>query len=273
MVAADGREQAAPLNSQGVLGHPVAELTLAIPTYNEAPNVRMLLPQLRQAFSGTDLEILVVDDDSPDATAAAAEAVDPQARVLVRKGERGLATAITRAYEEASGDWVLVMDADFQHPIEAVQRIWDRARQGDVDLVIGSRYVEGGSDGSFTRRRRTVSRGARTLAALALPDVRKHHVTDPMSGLFAVRRAAIDGVKLRPTGYKILLEVLAKGRIRDVAEVGFVFADRAAGESKLGAGVIGQYVVHLMRLGIREPANLAMGAVVVAGATAGVVFL
>lgn len=241
----------------------MADLTLAIPTYNEAANLGRMLPELRQAFADTDLEILIIDDASPDGTAQVATEVDPQARVVVRQ-ERGLATAVVRGYEEAHGTWVLVMDADFQHPIDAVRRLWERARTGDADLVVGSRYVDGGSDGAFGTGRRIVSRGARLMAWLALPQVRRHRVSDPMSGLFAVRRAALDGVTLRPIGYKIILEVLARARIGKVAEVGFVFGARAAGDSKLGGGVIVQYVAHLVRLAVVQPFNWVVAAALVA---------
>lgn len=226
----------------------VARLSIAIPTYAEATNIATMLPALHAAFHDVPLEIIVVDDDSPDGTAEAARRADPDARIIVRRGERGLATAVVRAFDEACGDWVLVMDADFQHPVDAVRRIWDRAARDDVDLVIGSRYAEGGDDAAFGRRRRAVSRGARWLAALAVPAVRRHAVTDPMSGLFAVRRRALEGVRLRPTGYKVVLEILARADISSVAEVGFAFGHRAAGRSKLGGGVMVQYVGHLARL-------------------------
>jgi dolichol-phosphate mannosyltransferase len=230
-------------------------LSVVIPTYNEAANVGPLLAALRQALGGIPAEFVVVDDDSQDGTRDAALAADPQAKVVVRKGEKGLATAVVRGIREASGTYVAVMDADFQHPPEAVVRMLEKALDDDCDLVVGSRYAAGGSVGGFGPARRLISWGAGTIGRLALPPVRKFRLTDPMSGLFLVRRDKVDPDALRPTGYKILLEVLGRSRLDRVAEVGYVFQDRRGGESKLGAGVMGQYLAHAVRLGLDHPEN------------------
>lgn len=232
-------------------------LSVVIPTYNEAQNIAALLPRLRAELGPpSSIELLVVDDDSKDGTAAAARKADSKSRVIVRKGERGLATAVARGFAEAQGEWVAVMDADFQHPPEAVAAMWQRAQQGDVDLVIGSRYAPGGKgDATFTASRRAVSRGAALIARMALPPVRRHRLTDPMSGLFMVRKAAVAGVRLRPTGYKILLEIVGRVPLRGVAEVGYEFQSRRAGDSKLGSRVILQYLAHVGRLGAGHKGN------------------
>ena len=242
----------------------MAELTIVLPTYNEAGNVGRMVEALQDAFSGTDLEILVVDDASPDGTAEVAEAAG--ARTIVRHDERGLATAVLRGFEAARGEWVLVMDCDFQHPIEAVQRMWRRAQDTErpVDAVVGSRYVAGGDDAAFSTGRRVVSKGARLIAWLTLRPLWRHRVTDPMSGLFMVRAQRLAGVHLRPTGYKILLEVVGRVPLRGVAEVGFRFGRRSAGESKLGGHVISQYLLHILRLGFSRRGNLWILAVLVA---------
>lgn len=228
-------------------------LSVVIPTYNEAANIGPLLQALRASLPGVDYEALVVDDDSKDATAASARAEG--ARVIVRTAERGLATAVVRGLREARGTYVAVMDADFQHPPETVRRLLEKAMAEGADLAIGSRYAEGGSEGSFGPVRRTISWGASLIGKLALPPIRRFGVTDPMSGLFLVRRAAVDCDALRPQGYKILLEVLGRAPLRKVVEVGYTFADRRGGESKLGAGVIVQYVQHVARLGWDHPEN------------------
>lgn len=228
-------------------------LSVVIPTYNEEANIAPLLQALKAALGSIDCETLVVDDDSKDQTAASARAAG--ARVIVRKGERGLATAVVRGIREARGTYVAVMDADFQHPPQAIVDLLAKALQEQADLAIGSRYAEGGSQGNFGPVRRVISWGASTIGKLALPPIRKFKVTDPMSGLFLVRRDAVDLDALRPQGYKILLEILGRCPLQKVVEVGYTFQDRRGGESKLGAGVMAEYVAHVTRLGWDHPEN------------------
>lgn len=230
-------------------------LSVVVPTYNEAANIGPLLTQLRQVLGDVTHEIIVVDDDSKDATAANARAAAPDARVVVRKGERGLATAVVRGLREATGVYVAVMDADFQHPPEAVLRMLDKALSLDADLVVGSRYAKGGSEGNFGPFRRLLSHGAATIGKAALPPLRRFKVTDPMSGLFLVRRDRVDPDALRPHGYKILLEILGRAPLQRVAEVPYTFQDRRGGDSKLGAGVIGDYLRHVGGLAVDHPEN------------------
>jgi dolichol-phosphate mannosyltransferase len=229
-------------------------VSVVVPTYNEARNIRPLLAALDEAFAGVDAEYVVVDDDSKDGTAQQAMG-HPRTRVVVRKGERGLATAVARGLREATGTYVAVMDADFQHPPASVRALYDRAVATDAHLVVGSRYAAGGSEGKFSWARRQISHGAAGLARLALPPVRQHGITDPMSGLFLVRRDRLAGVDLRPQGYKILLELLARVPFGRVEEVGYRFATRREGASKLGAKVLLQYVLHLAWLALWHPEN------------------
>lgn len=228
-------------------------LTVVIPTYNEAANIGPLLRELHERFVGCPVEFLVVDDGSKDATAALARQAG--ARVVVRRGERGLATAVVRGIQEARGRLVAVMDADFQHPTKAVKELYDTAVGTGADLVVGSRYAKGGSIGSFGLVRRTVSRGAATMARLALPPVREARLTDPMSGLFLVRKERVAIARLAPKGYKILLEIIAKSDLRRIEEVGYTFADRRGGASKLGSTVLWHYLVHLAVLAVQHPEN------------------
>jgi dolichol-phosphate mannosyltransferase len=242
-------------------------LSVVIPTYNEAANVAPLLRALDHALAGVPCEYVVVDDDSKDGTAAAARAASPNARVIVRTTERGLATAVVRGIKESAGQFVAVMDADFQHPPEVVRALLDRAQAAGSDLVVGSRYAEGGSEAGFALHRRIVSRGARLIAKTLLPPVRKFHLTDPMSGLFLFRRDRVDANQLRPSGYKILLEVLERGDLRTVSEVGYKFGGRRGGESKLGASVMLQYVLHALSLAIVDPENVRLLKFLLVGAT------
>ncbi|MFO1534623.1 MAG: glycosyltransferase, partial [Thermoplasmatota archaeon] len=230
-------------------------VSVVIPTYNEGANIGPLLSALQVAFEGVDAEFLVVDDNSKDGTAERARVHPARPTVIVRTAERGLATAVVRGIQEAQGTFVAVMDADFQHPPAAVRRLLDKAVATDADLVVGSRYATEGTEGEFGIVRRTISRGAAALAKLALPPIRQHHISDPMSGLFLVRRERVDTLALQPQGYKILLELLAKCEFRRVQEVGYRFQTRREGDSKLGGAVLVQYMLHLLDLGLHHKEN------------------
>ncbi|MCA1810428.1 MAG: glycosyltransferase [Halobacteriales archaeon] len=230
-------------------------VSVVIPTYNEGANIGPLLSALQVAFEGVDAEFLVVDDNSKDGTAERARVHPARPTVIVRTAERGLATAVVRGIQEAQGTFVAVMDADFQHPPAAVRRLLDKAVATDADLVVGSRYATEGTEGEFGIVRRTISRGAAALAKLALPPIRQHHISDPMSGLFLVRRERVDTLALQPQGYKILLELLAKCEFRRVEEVGYRFQTRREGDSKLGGAVLVQYMLHLLDLGLHHKEN------------------
>ncbi len=241
------------------------QLSVVLPTYNEAGNIARMVAALRDELKALDHEVLVIDDNSLDGTAELARKAG--ARVIVRTAERGLATAVVRGIAEAKGTYVAVMDADFQHPVATVHRMAERAVARDADLVVGSRYVEGGTEGDFSFVRKQISRGASFLANVGLPPVRKFHLTDPMSGLFLVRRDRVDAAQLRPSGYKVLLEVIARARLERVEEVGYVFGTRAAGDSKLGAKTIVQYVMHLAALAAQDRENRRMVRFALVGAS------
>jgi len=208
-------------------------ISLVVPTYNERENVRALVDRCSAALSAYDFEIVVVDDDSPDETWRVVREVygdRDRVQVVRREGKLGLATAISRGFREASSELCAVIDADLQHPPEKLPALID-AFDPEVDVVIGSRYTEGGSIEDWSFARRIVSRGASRIAKVGLPATRA--VSDPLSGFFAVRREILDGVQLSPVGYKILLEVLAKCEYDRVVEVPYTFKERDRGESKL----------------------------------------
>ncbi|HEX6277656.1 MAG TPA: glycosyltransferase [Polyangiaceae bacterium] len=227
-------------------------LSLAIPTLNESENVadlverlvRLLEPELGDAY-----EIIVIDDDSSDGTWQVALELSvkyPKLRVIRRRGERGLGSAVIRAWQVARGEFLGVMDADLQHPPEANLLLYAGMRRG-ADLAVASRHVEGGGLSDWSLFRRLASRGAQLLGLLVLPGV-LGRITDPMSGYFMVRRSALEGIALRPLGYKILIEVVARARIRWIDEVGYVFRERTDGQSKVTASIYLQYLRHLVRL-------------------------
>ena len=227
-------------------------LSMVLPTYNEARTLGAMVGSLDAVLAARlerSYEIIVVDDDSPDGTAELALGLCrsyPRLRVVRRRGERGLATAVVRGWQAARGRLVGVIDADLQHPPAILAALVD-AIDGGADLAVASRHLDGGGVGDWNLLRRVVSRGAQLLGLALLPGV-VGRISDPMSGCFIVRRDAIAGVAMRPVGYKILLEVLARGRVRRVAEAPYVFGERADGESKATLAVYADYLRHLVRL-------------------------
>ena len=168
-----------------------------------------------------------------------------RSRATRRTGERGLATAVSRGFDEAVGELVAVLDADLQHPPERLPDLLD-AFDADVDVVVASRHLEGGGIVNWSLGRRLVSRGARLLARGALPPVRG--VSDPLSGFFVVRRSVLAGESLAPTGYKILLELLVRCPASRTREVPYVFTEREHGRSKLTLAEYGNFLRHLAGL-------------------------
>lgn len=227
-------------------------LSVIVPTFNEAPNIGDLIRRLTRALDGRfgdRYEIIVVDDNSPDRTWELAKgliAENPQLRLIRRDNESGLSTAVIRGWQAARSEVLCVMDADLQHPPDVVLDLYKLMERG-ADMAVASRHVEGGGVSDWSLIRRIVSRGAQVIGLLILPGV-VGRVSDPMSGYFMIRRSAIEGVKLSPLGYKILIEVLARGKFPWIGEVPYVFSERAHGGSKATAGVYFDYLRHLLRL-------------------------
>ncbi len=228
--------------------------SLIIPTFNERENIEKMVARLSQLLDSVlpnDYELLVVDDNSPDRTWEYAQDLTeqyPNLLVMRRQQERGLSTAVIRGWQAARGEIVGVIDADLQHPPEVLLQLLQKIDDG-ADLAVASRHVEGGGVSSWSATRRFLSRGAQLLGLMILPRVLSS-VTDPMSGYFLVKRQAIAGVPLNPVGYKILLEVIGRGDIQHIAEVGYVFQEREVGESKVTWRQYKDYLHHLARLRI-----------------------
>ena len=223
-----------------------------IPTFNERRNLAALIAQLTALLDpelGEDSELIVGDDDSPDRTWELADelcATYAKLRVVRRVTERGLSTAVIRGWQVAQGEVLAVIDADLQHPPEVTVQLWREMTKG-ADLGVASRHVEGGGVSDWSLARRLLSRGAQLLGLILLPGV-LGRVSDPMSGYFMIRREAIAGVAMHPLGYKILVEVIGRGRTRWIAEVPYVFRERTEGESKVTWRVYLDYLRHLVRL-------------------------
>ena len=234
------------------------KLALVIPTYHEAGNILVLLDRVRVALqsAGIRYEILVVDDDSRDGIAELVSTVsqsDPRVRIMVRRGERGLSGAVLHGWERTGAGILGVMDADLQHPPELLPQLFSAIVDGR-DLVIGSRYAEGGALGGWNPLRRFVSSAA-VWATWPLQH-RGMRANDPMSGFFLVRRRCLDGILFQKTGFKLLLEILVRGRLRSIQEVPFTFGRRHSGRSKAGIKVAVDYLALLARL-YRERYGLA----------------
>lgn len=226
--------------------------SLIIPTYNECKNVKTIVEKLSHLLDSSipgDYELIVVDDDSPDRTwevALSLTADYPQLRVMRREHERGLSTAVIRGWQAARGEVLGVIDADLQHPPETLLQLLSEIQRG-ADLAAASRHVAEGGVSDWSVIRRFLSRGAQTVGLIILPGV-VGRVSDPMSGYFMVRRRCIAGQTLNPAGYKILIEVLGRGNIRWIGEVGYVFQERQEGESKVTWKQYIEYLRHLLRL-------------------------
>ncbi|HUU82155.1 MAG TPA: glycosyltransferase family 2 protein [Phycisphaerae bacterium] len=223
------------------------ELSIILPTYNEADNVGELLRRIARVVTERSVrcEVLVMDDGSPDGTADAARQVDLPipVRVVERTGRRGLSPAVIDGIALARGTYVLVMDADLQHPPESLTDLLQAMRDG-AEFAIGSRYTAGGTSGEFGLYRRLNSRIATLLAAPLV----KSRVRDPMAGFFCFRRDLADRQNLNPVGYKIGLEILVKCRPGRVVEVPIDFGPRQAGDSKMNLSQQFDYLRHLRRL-------------------------
>ncbi|WP_243076163.1 glycosyltransferase [Microbacterium sp. SS28] len=211
------------------------QLSIIVPTYNEAPNVGELVRRVAAATEGIDAEIVFVDDSSdatPDEVVRVAASAPLPVRLIHRARRRGgLGGAVLEGLEAAEADACLVMDGDLQHPPEEIPALWQRFRRGDVDVVVASRYVGGGTSGGLADRTRVLVSKASTGLTRAMFPIRLKDVSDPMTGFFLIDRRTVDTETLTPRGFKILLEILARRSLR-VAEVPFDFATRHAGESK-----------------------------------------
>jgi dolichol-phosphate mannosyltransferase len=216
------------------------DLTVIIPTFNEEANIRNIVMAVDAVFHEHSLhgQILVVDDNSSDGTISIVQELkrmQENVDILVREQDHGLSQSVAAGFSHASSDVFIIIDADFSHPPVLIPRMYDEIRQGN-DIVIGSRYMEGGGIRKWPLKRRIISIGATFLGRLLFPDI-----TDPVSGFFAVRKEVVENAPLKPRGYKILLEVLGKGRWEKDKEIPFEFVDRETGSSKLKIRTIIDY--------------------------------
>ena len=238
-------------NEAGARVWPRALLTVVVPTRNEADNVPVLVGELRESLAGIDYRVVFVDDSTDETPEIIRDLAEDEGNVILihRKGpdrDGGLSTAVNSGIEAfaATSEYTCVMDADLQHPPEKVREMLEIARGSAADVVVASRYTRGGSyvglDGPL---RRGVSVGSKYLAQIVFKEARK--TSDPMAGFFLVRNDAISGIQFRPTGFKILLEILVCAPELKVIEVPLYFRARRAGVSKATFRQGLEYLSHI----------------------------
>ena len=224
------------------------ELSIIVPTFNESDNIAELIDCLAACLGDRSWEVIFVDDDSPDGTADVVRrhaAADSRVRCVRRIGRRGLSSACIEGMLATTADYLAVIDADLQHDERLLPQMLDILKQGDTDIVVGSRYAPGGDIGDWDARRARMSRLAVRLSRLVVPA----DLTDPMSGFFMMRRSVLDDTvhNLSAIGFKILTDLFASHRkpLR-FAELAYRFRLRRAGESKLDSVTAWDYGMLLL---------------------------
>lgn len=223
------------------------EFSIIIPTYQEAKN----LPELTERISALPLlqsfEVIIVDDNSQDGTIetiAQLQSHYPWLHLITQRDTRSLSKAVMTGIEHSRYPVIIIMDADLSHPPEKIPDMLTALSQSDVDIVVGSRYIKGGSvDDSWPLSRRLISRCSALLAGIIVP------IRDPLSGFIAVKKTTcFTQAKLEPIGWKIGLEIMVKSGSRKIREVPIHFAERKKGISKLNLKEAFNYFRHLRRL-------------------------
>jgi dolichol-phosphate mannosyltransferase len=231
-----------------VIVFPSPELSVVVPTFNERENIQELIERLGTVLEGVAWEVIFVDDNSPDGTAALVREVaqhNPRVRVVHRIGRRGLSTACVEGMLASAAPYLAVMDADLQHDESILPAMLRAVKEDGHDIAVGSRYVEGGGMGEWGTDRQFASRFATHLSRLVL----KASVKDPMSGFFLLKREVLEGAvdDLSGIGFKILLDLFASSpRSLRFIEVPYEFRTRRAGESKLDTAVLWDYLMMLL---------------------------
>ncbi len=234
----------------------VPAVSVITPTFNEAENLPILVARLHAALDGVPHEIVVADDDSPDRTWEVAEALaaeDPTITVMRRFHDPGLSASVLDAMTVARGETLAVIDADLQHDPSILPEMVRRVRDDEADVVVGSRSTVGGGYGDWAASRRLVSWVATLIARVLL----RVPVSDPMSGYFVVSRDAYErtAAQINPRGFKILLEFIGRNRSLRVQEIGYEFANRVHGETKLNRSVIRSYLLGVAELRVGRQIN------------------
>lgn len=229
---------------------PDTDFTIVIPTYCEANNIKALIERIAAIdFHDRQYEILVIDDNSQDGIVDIINELKlhyPWLRLIVRYQKPGLSESIVEGFIHASHAMIVIMDADLSHPPEKIPEMLSLLTDNEVDFVIGSRYVAGGScDPRWSLRRKLTSRFAAFISRKLL----SIKVKDPLSGFLAIRKKTLHaGDPLKPIGWKIGLEIMIKCRCKNIREVPIHFAQRNHGSSKLNLKTAIDYLKHVLSL-------------------------
>jgi dolichol-phosphate mannosyltransferase len=232
---------------------PVYDLSMVIPTRNEAGNIEPLLMRIHQAVKGIAVEVVFVDDstdETPDVIRKLQDWFPLPIKLIARPAERrknGLGGAVVEGFQAAQGTWMGVMDADLQHPPEMIPRLLRHAQKSGSDIVVGSRLAPGGDSSSLGFTRNLISHVFALTTRIAFPQ-RLWNVTDPLTGFFLTKRASVNPAELKPDGFKILLEILVSHPHLKVSEVPIQFGHRNAGESKASVSETVKFFRGLYRL-------------------------
>jgi len=241
------------LRNMSNLAQNKAEVSIIIPTYNESENIIQILKSIGEHIpKDIATEAIVVDDNSPDGTGKIVEDYinDTQNKtgytigVIHRKTKSGLSSAILDGIQHSSGETVVVMDSDFSHPPKIIPQLIEEIKTSKYDIVIASRYTEGGEVSGWSTKRKLISKGATGIAKAGLGV----NESDPMSGFFAFNRNVLEGIKFDAIGYKMLLEILVKTKGAKVKEIPYTFTDRTRGSSKLDSSTMFDYVKSVWKL-------------------------
>ncbi len=220
------------------------DLTVIIPTFNEEENIERMIVAVDAICRSNKIseEILVVDDSSDDHTITIVRRLMgdyPILHLLIRKRNPGLSPSIYDGINNAKSDLVQCIDCDFSHPPEKIPVFYRLLKNEDFDMVIGSRYVQGGEVVNWPLMRKMLSSGAALLGRLLIP-----HIKDSGSGFFAINRCILEDTLLSPRGFRMGFEILGKSRWTRVQEIPIVFKDRELGHSKLKGRIIYDFLVQ-----------------------------
>jgi dolichol-phosphate mannosyltransferase len=254
-----------------IMNAPAPSLSIVVPTRNERENVPRLVERLHAALAGKSYELVFVDDSSDGTDQVLADLARRDPRVIVhhRESASGLGTAVLEGFARSRGERLAVMDADLQHPPDLIPRMDEALDAERADLVVASRYLPGAARPGLTMFRKAVSQAMRWAAWGLLRAARRS--SDPMAGCFIVRRSVVEGVVLRPVGFKILLEILVRGRYERIAEVPYVFEHRHAGVTKANVRQGLTALRHMAVLAADSPADSRLWKFLLVGASGTVV--
>lgn len=224
------------------------DVSIIIPSYNEAENLPLLVNKIELAMQHCKhaYDIWFIDD-STDNTARVLEKIaanNKHVNFICRKINSGLGTAVAEGFRHSQGSYLIVMDADLQHPPILLPTIIDALKH--IDIVIPSRFISGGSDGGLSYFRKLISKTARIIGQLAIKRFRT--ISDCTSGYFGVKRCVINNINFNPISWKILMEILVKGNYVSVKEIPYQFLARDAGTSKMNFLQQWKYLRHILQL-------------------------